>query len=55
MDRFMVSTEELMALLGCGRRNAERIGRLAKAEVIIGNYHRWNLDVIREFLRKEAM
>ncbi len=54
-DKLMITTSELMILLSCGRRNAEKIGTLAKAEVEIGNYRRWNLDKVREFLYKEAM
>lgn len=54
-DKLMVTTEELQYMLSCGRRNAEKIGFLAKAEVEIGNYRRWNLEKVREFLYKEAM
>lgn len=51
---LLVTTHELQELLSCGRRNAEKIGRLARAEVYIGNLRRWNMDKIREFLYKEA-
>ena len=54
-DKIMVTTEELQYMLSCGRRNAEKIGFLAKAEVEIGNYSRWNLEKVREFLYKESM
>ncbi len=54
-DKLMVTTDELKYLLSCGRRNAEKIGFLAKAEVEIGNYRRWNLEKVQEFLYKEAM
>ena len=38
------------------RRMAERIGRMAEAQVEIGgNFRRWDVDKIREFLRHEAM
>lgn len=52
--QLLVTTQELQKLLSCGRRNAEKVGRLAKAEVYIGNLRRWNMDKIREFLYKEA-
>lgn len=55
MERILITTQELMEALSCGRRNAEKIGRLAEAEVEIGNLRRWNVDKIREFLRHEAM
>lgn len=39
-DKLMVTTEELQYILSCGRRNAEKIGSMANAEVEIGNYRR---------------
>ena len=54
-DKLMVTTDELKYLLSCGRRNAEKVGKLAKAEVCIGNLRRWNMDKIREFLYYEAL
>ncbi len=53
--QLLVTTQELQKLLSCGRRNAEKVGRLAKAEVYIGNLRRWNMDKIREFLYYEAL
>lgn len=52
---ILVTTAELCTLLSCGRRNAEKIGKLAKAQVQIGNLRRWNVEKIRYFLRIEAM
>lgn len=54
-ERILVTTAELCTLLSCGRRNAEKIGRLAKAQVQIGNLRRWNVEKIINFLRLEAM
>lgn len=54
-ERILVTTAELCTLLSCGRRNAEKIGKLAKAQVQIGNLRRWNVGKIRYFLRIEAM
>lgn len=53
--RLLVNLEELCNILGCGRRNAEKIGKLAKAEVRIGRLRRWNVDKLREFLYEESM
>lgn len=54
-ERILVTTAELCTLLSCGRRNAEKIGKLAKAQVQIGNLRRWNVEKIRYFLRIDAM
>ena len=54
-ETMLVTTAELCTLLSCGRRNAEKIGKLAKAQVQIGNLRRWNVEKIRYFLRIEAM
>ena len=55
MEKILITTQELMQVLSCGRRNAEKIGMLAEANIEIGNLRRWNVDKIREFLRQEAM
>lgn len=52
---LLVNLEELCVLLSCGRRTAERIGFLAKAEVRIGRIRRWNVQKLKEFLYEEAM
>lgn len=54
-DKILVSTDELCEMLSVGRRQAVRIGELAKAEVTIGRMKRWNVDKIREFLYNEAI
>ena len=54
-ERILVTTAELCTLLSCGRRNAEKIGKLAKPQVQIGNLRRWNVEKIRYFLRTEVM
>ena len=54
-EQLLVNLEELCVLLSCGRRTAEKIGALAKAEVRIGRMKRWNVQKIREFLYNEAM
>ena len=55
-DRILVNTEQLQYLLGdCGRRYAQKIGELAKAEVRIGNRLLYCVEKIREFVYNEAM
>lgn len=54
-DLLLVNLEELCTLLSCGRRNAEKIGSLANAEVRIGRIRRWNVQKLKEFLYNEAM
>lgn len=54
-ELLLVNLEELCVLLSCGRRNAEKIGCIAKAEVRIGRLRRWNVQKIKEFLYDEAI
>lgn len=55
-DRILVNTEQLQYLLGgCGRRYAQKIGGMAKAEVRIGNRLLYSVEKIREFAYQEAM
>lgn len=52
--KLLITTEELMEALSCGRRRAIRIGEVEKARVEIGRFVRWNVDTLKEFLKKEA-
>lgn len=52
---LLITTEELMEALSCGRKRANTIGELARAKVKIGHCVRWNVEILKEFLRKEAM
>ncbi len=55
-ERILVNTEQLQELLGgCGRRYAQKIGKLAKAEVRIGNKLLYCVEKIKEFVYEEAM
>jgi len=54
-EQLLVTLDELCELLSCGRRNAEKIGSMAKAEVRIGRLRRWNVEKLRKFLYEEAM
>lgn len=51
---LLVNLEELCRILSCGRRTAEKIGQMAKAEVRIGRIRRWNVQKLKEFLYEEA-
>lgn len=51
---LLVNLEELYRILSCGRRTAEKIGQLAKAEVRIGRIRRWNVQKLKEFCDQEA-
>ena len=53
--QLLVNLEELCVLLSCGRRNAEKIGAMAKAEVRIGRLRRYNVEKLKKFLYEEAM
>lgn len=51
---LLITTDELMVALSCGRRRAISIGEMAGARVEIGRCVRWNVEILKEFLRKEA-
>ena len=53
--KLLITTEELMNVLSCGRRRATTIGELAHAKVTIGRMVRWDVDILREWLKREAM
>lgn len=52
--RLLVNLEGLCEMLSCGRRTAEKIGKLAEAEVRIGRIRRWNVEKLTKFLWEEA-
>jgi len=55
VDRILVTTEQLQFLLGsCGRRFAQGIGKMAGAEVRIGNRLLYSVDKIKQFVELEA-
>ena len=54
-NKLLITTEELMEALSCGRRRATSIGEMAHAKVTIGRMTRWNVEILREWLKKEAM
>ena len=51
LDRkFTVTTEELMEILGVGRKTAVEIGRAACAKIVVGKRIIWSLRKIDEYL-----
>lgn len=49
-DKILVDTEELKALLSCGRTSAIKMGAAAGARVDVGRRVLWNTDKIRKYL-----
>lgn len=48
--KMTVNTEELQALLCCGRATAVRIGTEAQARIAIGRRVLWNVARVQEYL-----
>lgn len=49
-DKIAVTTEELQALLSCGRYSAVQIGEAAEARIQIGKRVFWNVQKVREYI-----
>lgn len=49
-NKYTVTTEELMEILGVGRKTAVEIGRAACAKIVVGKRIIWNLRKIDEYL-----
>lgn len=49
-DRLTVTTEELQALLGCGRKTTVDIGEQAGARVQWGKRVLWNVAKVKVYL-----
>lgn len=49
-DKIAVTTEELQALLSCGRSTAVQIGETAEARIQIGKRVLWNVQKVREYI-----
>lgn len=47
--RILVTSEELAAMLACGKGKAEQIGRDANAMRRLGRSVRWNIQLVREY------
>lgn len=53
-EKILVTTEELKALLSCGRASALKIGEVAGARVDIGRRVLWNTDKVRKYFDKKT-
>lgn len=53
--RLLVTTDELKALLGCGRASAVKIGDDANARVTVGKRVLWNCKKVENYLEKIAL
>ena len=49
-DKLTVNTEDLQALLGCGKKTAIEIGRLAEAKISMGRRVLWNVSKVSKYL-----
>lgn len=49
-ERLAVTTEELQALLGCGRKTCVEIGEEAGARVQWGKRVLWNVNKVKVYL-----
>lgn len=49
-DKIAVTTEELQALLSCGRSSAVQIGEAAEARIQIGKRVLWNVQKVRKYI-----
>ncbi len=48
--RLAVTTDELQALLGCGRKSAVDVGELAEARIQLGKRVLWNVQKVQIYL-----
>ena len=53
--RLLVTTNELKALLGCGRASAVKVGDDAGARVTIGKRVLWNCKKVERYLEQIAL
>lgn len=49
-EKITITTDELQAILGCGRSSAVRIGEQAEARVQFGKRVLWNVGKIKEYI-----
>lgn len=53
-QRITVTTEELQAMLSCGRKTAVDIGELAEARVQIGKRVLWNVEKVKAYINLKS-
>lgn len=49
-EKITITTEELQAMLGCGRNSAIKIGELAEARVQFGKRVLWNVEKVKKYI-----
>ena len=49
-EKIAVNTNDLQAMLGCGRRSALQIGELAEARIQFGKRVFWNVEKVRAYV-----
>ena len=49
-EKIEVNTNDLQAMLGCGRRSAVQIGELAEARIQFGKRVFWNVKKVKEYV-----
>ena len=51
-NKIAITTNELQAMLSCGRYSAVQIGEQAKARVQIGKRIFWNVKKIKDYINQ---
>lgn len=54
-DKILLTTEELQALLSCGRHSAVKIGTDAKSRIDVGKRVLWNRKKVEAYLQNIAL
>lgn len=49
-ERLLVTTDELAAMLSCGKGKASEVGKKANAERKLGRSVRWYIPSIKEYV-----
>lgn len=49
-EKITITTDELQALLSCGRSSAVQIGELAEARIQFGKRLLWNVTKVKEYV-----
>lgn len=53
--KILLTTQELQALLGCGRASAVKIGEGAEAKIVIGKRILWHREKIQKYTMSIAI
>lgn len=49
-NKIAITTNELQAMLSCGRYSAVQIGELAEARIQIGKRIFWNVEKVKSYI-----